>query len=211
MNSGGAMKHSYDIEPAFWFQAGRRRSAASRPLVPVYRVGEPFRRGCRNWPDGAQFTYSPGGHILTLVHSDIDEEMVSEVRQGQAEFALLVELPVIVLAYRFGQSIPWRDAPYSWHLQPAGCRPVPLVDRSPEARALLWITLVGAADGIIHAQRGMTLSPSFTRVLHEAIRAQALMAFDPAECTSVISRVFLSYPSAVDRLALAVARSVGNE
>jgi hypothetical protein len=137
--------------------------------------------------------------------------MVHDVRQGESEFALLVELPVIVLAYRFGQSIPWRDAPYSWHLQPAGWQMVPSVDRSPEARALLWITLVGAADGIIYAQRGMTLSPSFTRALHEAIRTQALMAFDPAECAAAISRIFLSYPSAVDRLALAVARSVGNE
>src|SRR5262249_43257624 len=154
------MKHPYDIEPAFWFQTGRRRPTASRPLVPIYHVGELFQRGCRNWPDGAQFTYSRGGHVLTLFHSDIDEDMVCDVRQGEGEFALLVEPPVIVLAYRFGQSIPWRDAPYSWHLQPAGWRTVPSVDRSPEARALLWITLVGAADGIIYAQRGMTLSPS---------------------------------------------------
>jgi hypothetical protein len=205
------MKHSHDIEPVFWSQAQRQRAAASRPLVPIYRVGELFRRGCRNWPDGAQFTCSPGGHVLTLFRSDIDEDVVSDVRQGPGEFALLVEPLVIVLAYRFGQSIPWRDALYSWHLQPAGWRMVPSVDLSHEARALLWITLVGAADGIIHAQRGMTLSPSFTRVLHEAIRTQVLTAFDPAECTSAISRVFLRYPSAVDRLALAVARSLGNE
>jgi len=49
---------------------------------------------------------------------DIREDMVSEVSRGQAEFAMIVEPPVLVLAYRFGQSIPWGDAPYSWHLQP---------------------------------------------------------------------------------------------
>ena len=37
------------------------------------------------------------------------------------------------------------------------------------------------------------------------------MAFDPKECTSAISRVFLNYPSTVDRLSLAVARTMGNE
>ena len=75
----------------------------------------------------------------------------------------------------------------------------------PEARALLWITLVDAEDGIIHAQRGVTLSPSFTRSLRGAIRAQALMAFDPDECTAAISKIFLNYPSTVDRLVLAEA------
>ena len=151
------------------------------------------------------------GHELTLFRSDIHEDIVNEVRRGQAEFALIVEPPLIVLAYRFGQSIPWDDVPYSWHLQPVSWRVVPSVDHSPEARALLWISLVGAEDGIIHAQRGMTLSPSFTRSLHDAIRTQALMAFDPEDCTSAISRVFLNYPSTVDRLSLAEARTMGNE
>ena len=76
---------------------------------------------------------------------------------------------------------------------------------------MLWITLVGADDGIIYAQRGMTLSPNFTRSLHEAIRNQALMAFDPEECTSAISRIFLNYPATVERLALAEARTLGND
>ena len=133
------------------------------------------------------------------------------MRRGEVELALIVELPLIVLTYRFGQSIPWNDVPYSWHMQPVSWRVVPSVERSLESRALLWITLVGADDGIIHAQRGVTLSPSFTRSLHGAIRTQALMAFDPEECTSAISKVFLNYPTTVERLALAEARTMGNE
>ncbi len=136
-------------------------------------------------------SYSPGGVELIVFRSGISEEVVNEVRRGQVELALIVELPLIVLTYRFGQSIPWDDVPYSWHMQPVSWRVVPSLDSSPEARALLWITLVGAEDGIIHAQRGVTLSPSFTYSLHGAIRAQALMAFDPDECTSAISKVFL--------------------
>ena len=205
------MKHLREIEQDFWSKTGRTYPSAKRSLVPVYRVGELFCRGHKSWPEGGQFTYSPGGLELTLFRSDICEDVVDEVRRGGVELALIVELPLIVLTYRFGQSIPWNDIPYSWHMQPVSWRVVPSVERSLESRALLWITLVGADDGIIHAQRGVTLSPCFTRSLQVAIRAQALMAFDPEECTSAISKVFLNYPTTVDRLTLAEARTMGNE
>jgi hypothetical protein len=205
------MKHLKEIEREFWSKTGRTYPLAKRSLVPVYRVGELFRRGHETWPEGGQFAYSPGGLELTLFLSDISDDVVNEVRRGDVELALIVELPLIVVTYRFGQSIPWNDVPYSWHLQPVSWRVVPSVEDSLQSRALLWITLVGAEDGLIHAQRGVTLSPSFTRSLHKAIRTQALMAFDPEECTAAISKVFLKYPSTVDRLTLAEARTMGNE
>jgi hypothetical protein len=87
---------------------------------------------------------------------------------------------------------------------------LPVRESSPEARALLWITLVGAVDGIIHAQRGMTLAPDFTRTLHHAIRSQAMMPFDPQDCTTAISYLYLVHPTTTDRLALAAAQTIGN-
>jgi hypothetical protein len=205
------MKQSREIEQEFWSQTGVTRASEKRFLIPVYRVGEVFRQGRKAWPEGGQFTYSRGGFELTLFVADIRADVVNEVHAGEVEFALIVELPLIVLMYRFGQSIPWNDVPYSWHLQPVSCRVVPSVDNSVESRALLCLTLVGADDGIIHAQRGVTLSPRFTHSLQRAIRAQAMMAFNPEDCTSAISKVFLDYSTAVDRLALAEARTMGNE
>ncbi len=205
------MKHLEQTEQEFWSKRGCTYPSAKRSLVPVYRVGELFYQGRETWPEGGQFTYSPGGLELTLFLSDIREDVVNDVRRGEVELALIVELPLIVLTYRFGQSIPWHDVPYSWHMQPVSWRVIPSVERSLQSRALLWITLVGTEDGIIHAQRGVTLSPSFTRMLHRTIRSQALMAFDAEECTSAISKVFLNYPTTVDRLALAEARTMGNE
>jgi hypothetical protein len=204
------MKHYQDIEQVIRFRTSRDRTPAAPPLVPVYRVGEPFQRGRGTWPEGAQFSCSPAGHELTLFYSDISDDMVDEVRRGKAEFAMIVEDPVIVFAYRFGRSIPWADALYSWHLQPAKWRVVPPLDASPEARALLWVSLVSAEDGIIRAQRGLTLSPTFTRALQGAIRAQAMTVFDPTQCTSVISKIFLNHPTTLDRLSLAVAQTIGN-
>ena len=153
------MKRFHNVDQGFRLKTGRNHAQSKPSLVSVYRVGEPFRRGYRSWPKGSQFTYGPGGLELTIFHHHIREDAVADVLRGSAEFALIVDLPVIVLAYRFGESIPWNDVPYSWHLQPVSWRVVPPREHSPEARVLLWISLVGADDGIIHAQRGMTLSP----------------------------------------------------
>jgi hypothetical protein len=70
--------------------------------------------------------------------------------------------------------------------------------------------LVGADDGIIRAQRGITLSPAFTRELYDAVRIQAMSPFDPIDFTSAISSIYLIHIEATDRPAIAVARTVDN-
>ena len=185
---------------------GRVRS----PLAQVYRVGEPFYPGHREWPPGAEFAFGPAGYELTLFHREIAPAVEDAVRGGAAEFALIVRPSLIVLAYRFGDAIPWGDAAYCWHLQPEFRRLVPEAVLAPDARTLLWITLVGADDGIIHAQRGMTLSPAFTRELYDAVRIQAMSPFDPIVCTSAISSIYVTHRETTDRLAIAVARTMGN-
>lgn len=178
---------------------------------PQYRVGEPYLRGHRRWPEGTQFTCARNRFELTLFQAEIGEGAVSDLRQGAAEFALIVDLPLIVFAHRFGGLSTWSDVPFSWHLQPSANRVLPSLTNSPDARDLLWLTLVGSRDGIIHAQRGMTLSPTFSFALRQAILAQATTFFDPAECTLAISRLYISYPDIADRLTLATARTLGNE
>jgi len=205
------MKHFPKLEQPLLVEGVETHEPGPQFLSPVYRVGEKFRKGHDRWPEGGHFICGPRGHELTLCRPDINADLIYEVRCGPAEFALIVEPPVIVLAYRFGQPDSWNDVAYAWHLQPEEWRVVPSVDPLPEARALLWITLVGSDDGIIHAQRGVTLSPRFTRRLHTAIRNQAMSAFNPSECTKALSKIFLSYPTPVDRLALAIARTQGNE
>jgi hypothetical protein len=205
------MKHLAKIEQEFWSKRSPTCKLPSPNLVPVFRVGELFQSGRTNWPQGGQFTYSPGGLELTLFRTSMSAEVVNAVRQGEVELALITELPLIVLAYRFGDAISWDDVPYSWHLQPASWRVVPSRGHSPDTRVLLWITLVDVSSGLICAQRGVTLSPNFTRTLHEAIHDQALLPFDADECTSAVSRVFLQYPTTADRLRLANVRTLGNE
>src|SRR5262245_55029492 len=87
---GAAMTHPQGFPQLYPTETWRNRTRASPLLVPVYRVGEPFHRGRRAWPEGAQFAFGPGGHELTLFHWEICEELVNAVRRGPAEFALIV-------------------------------------------------------------------------------------------------------------------------
>jgi hypothetical protein len=205
------MRQFQGIDRGFRCRADRKDTQSKVRPISTYRVGELYHEGHTNWREGSQFTYSPMGIELTLFHQDITDDMIADVQCGPAEFAMIVDHPLIVLAYRFGNSISWNDVPYCWHLQPSGRRVIPTLDPSPEARVLLWVSLVGADDGVIHAQRGLTFSPSFTSVLHHTLRTQAMTKFVPEDCTSAISRLYLNCSTIVDRLSLAVVRTMGNE
>lgn len=196
------------LAPAFpWTRAA---ATTEEPRVPAYRVGEPFERGRGRWPQGAQYLYGRSGHELTLFVPSPDHRLIEGVRRGEARFALSVAGPVFYLAYRFEGARGWSDVPYSWHLQHHDARATPPDEVPREYRALLWISLVGADDGLIRAQRGVTLSPEFTRELHRAIRAQADAPFDPLECALAIAEASRERPDAARRLDVAYAWSDGN-
>ena len=114
------MKFSCQDLELFWLSNDPARfPAVRRPIVPAYRVGEPFQRGRRRWPVGTQYHYGVNGHELTLFLGEIGDRQVHDIRYEEAEFAVMVKLPVILLAYRFGQSIPWSDVPFCLHMHPA--------------------------------------------------------------------------------------------
>ena len=205
------MRQFQDLDRRLQCETSRNHTQPKVRPISTYRVGEFYHHGQNNWREAAQFTYHPSGPELTIFQRDISDDFITAVQRGPAEFAMIVDLPLIVLAYRFGNSISWNDIPYCWHLQPAGRRLMPTLNPSPEARVLLWVSLVGANDGIIHAQRGLTFSPSFTLALHHAIRAQAMTSFNAEDCTSAISRLYVNYSAIADRLPLAVVRTMGNE
>lgn len=187
------------------------RSRASESFrVPPYRVGEPLERGRDRWPEGAQYVHGGLGHELTLFVAAPTPAMIAGIRGGEARFALSETGPVFYLAYSFEGWPGWADVPYCWHLQHPAARETPPAASATETRALLWITLVEADDGLIRAQRGLTLSPEFTDALHRAIRAQAEAPFDSLECVRAIAEAGRERPDVARRLDAAHAWSVGN-
>jgi hypothetical protein len=177
--------------------------------VPAYRVGEKLRPGSRSWPEGARYSYGLCGHELILSQPRVDPALEKAVGRGPVEFALVVEAPLIVLIYRFGNVVPWGNAPFAWHLQPEESRIFPPGDKSG-ARTLLGITLVGSDDGVIYAQRSVTLSPMFTRELHHAIREQAMTPFDAEAYVRAVGIVYLHRPQSSALVRRAIARTAGN-
>ncbi|MBX6315744.1 MAG: hypothetical protein IRY99_22935 [Isosphaeraceae bacterium] len=175
------------------------------------RIGELYRAGRTRWPVGARYHFGAAGHELTLFWPEVSEEVRRAVGREPAEFALILEPPLIVFAYRFGSVIPWGDAPYAWPLSADEPRVIPPLERAAEARALLRLRLVGADDGIIHAERGVTLSPAFTRALNAAIRAQAQAPFDPYAYTRAVAAIYLGQDAPADLWRRAVARTGSNE
>jgi hypothetical protein len=205
-----SMKQSPDRGKAIRSSKSRGPEHA-RLLMPDYRVGELLHPGRYSWPEGAQFSHGQSGYELTLIRSNLNRQLIHDVSGGQIEFALIADLPVIVLAYRFRESVWWDDVPYCWHLQPATQRVLPALAGSVEARAFLWMNLVSATDGRIKAQRGLTLSPDFSRVLNATVRAQAMMQFKADECVAAISRIYLACGSSTNPWSSAVARTIGNK
>lgn len=194
--------------PRAFLRGAEAPRLVERPLVPAYRVGERFRADRQRWPEGAWYGYGREGHQLTIFAAGITSRLIDDFRCGEAEFALVVDGPVLHLAHRFGAAGRWGDVPYVWRLQDPDERAVP--DATPGRRALMWVSLIGADDGLIHAQRGVTLEPGFTRALHEAIRAQAFGPFDPLDCILAFHELLDEFPDAHQRLERATIRALGN-
>jgi hypothetical protein len=188
-----------------------------------YRVGEWYSPTRTTWPDGvAHYAYRGGVHELLLFLSSPTPNEVRGVRQGEAEFGLVAQGPLIVLLYRFasppehpgarprpGAALPWGDAPFTVHRVSEAERTLPELPSSPEERALLAVMLIDAATGIIRAIRVVSLSPAFTSALEEAIREQARLPYEAATYDRLLDALYARYPSSDALLALAGVRCMG--
>jgi hypothetical protein len=173
-------------------------------------VGSQYIRGRRGWPQCAQYNCRAGGHEIVLFLDSPSRPEVDAARSGEWEFALLVAPPVLVLCYRAGGGIPWSDAPYSIHLVPEAEREPPHTDGlSAESRALLRIILVDAKSGLVQAIRAVSLSPEFTRALHEAITTQLRAPWDERAYDAALARLYEAHPSSEAMVASAQVRTVG--
>jgi hypothetical protein len=160
--------------------------------------------------EGARYTYDVGEHELILTLRDVGDRQVEAVRRGEAEFALLLDDPLILIGARFGDAVPWTFASYCWHLLPRGARALPPASGAPgEARALLHVALVDWGSGQVRAERNVTLWLEFTRALHEAIREQARTVFDPKEHERALARLRRAHPSPEALAARAAHRTIG--
>ncbi len=203
------------IEPHAAFGLSRLATEEQTPWLTSrlsghrqYRVGEPFRSGRTVWPQETFYGIDRDGYLLTLFRTRIATEDREACGRGPVELALIVEEPLAVLAYRFGDAGQWDTIPYAWPLSTGRQgRFVPPARIASGACALLWVSLVNAETGLIEAQRGLVLNPEFTLLLNQAIRRQAREPFDAESYVRAIATLHASLPSASGLVQRAVARS----
>lgn len=134
------------------------------------------------WFEKAEYQFRFGNHRWILGDQVLSARRETAVRTAEAEFALVVEGPLIVLGSRFG-GLPWMWAsPYNWHFAPPAERTVP--PRVPLTRASftrLWASLrimfADSADGTFRLLRATALHPRFTHALHAELHEQAVRPF----------------------------------
>lgn len=156
-------------------------------------VGQLLEPGVTRYDEMPEYNYRSGVHRLIIAMKNLTPEEIDAVRHADVKLAFTVIGDVLIFQYRFGAVLPWSDAAYTWHKVPAAeqIRPPQLVG---DQRVLLESILVEATTGIIHALRVVSLSPSMSRRLHEAINRQADAPF-PADYDTQTRRVFATYTS----------------
>jgi hypothetical protein len=134
---------------------------------------------------------------------------VREFWEADAEFALALEDPLIVLCYRLGRVLPWSAALLE---RPQGARTEPPGTRACDERALLCVTLrEGDGEDAVRVARNITLSLGLTRALAEAVRECARVSFDPHEYKRALGSFRRRYTTATGLLPRAVELSFGSE
>jgi hypothetical protein len=159
----------------------------------------------------SRYLYIDGEHDLSIWTKAVNRRQAQAVREREAEFALMVEEPLIVFCARFGDQIPWTASFYSWHLVPRNRRTLPPRPEAPdERRAFVSISLATLENGPAKATRNVTLSLDFTRALNVAIREQAKLSFTNQSYQRALSSLGRRYPAAADLAARATIRTSGS-
>ena len=178
-------------------------------MTTILSLGQQYIPGRSQYPEAVQYNWRGGQHELLMWLASPSRAEISDIRQGQAEFALVVEPPLIVLLYRFGRAIPWSDAPYSWHLVPEAEQTLPDTTDAIEPHALLQVILVDASTGLVQGLRAVSFSPAFTAALHSAIAEQAGQPWDAGAYNAALASLYGRYPSSTELLGQARSRTRG--
>lgn len=172
--------------------------------MAALEVGKSYVPGRTSIEPRVEYSFRRGQHELLLCFSQLSEDEIDAVREGKAEFGLLIYGLVIFLLYRFGEAIAWSDAPYSWHRVPAEQQQLP---ETAEIRARLSVVLVDADRNVVRALRMGMLSPDFTRALHAAIADQAAGPWNPENFDAHLRSAYQSWPTTAQMLNHAIART----
>ena len=164
----------------------------------VSRVGELYNPNRTVWPQAVEYNYRANTHELRLFLARLKNSDVREIRDGPAEFALVLFGDIIFFCSHFGAALPWSDSPYSIHMVKAMYPDeytLPPEQLAHHEGAALNITLIACETGIVQAVRLVGLGHTFSLALHQAIRAQPSRPFNQADYDRQLVQAYALYPT----------------
>jgi hypothetical protein len=141
-------------------------------------VGQPHPRLRPGTPEGTSYTYSEARH--EILFNFAAPGPFENIECGKGALALYTDFPAqqgIVLLHRLG-TMPWQQTVYHSRLEPdeAWIEPeLPATGQAP----LFHAFLCDARDGQIVQMRVFSPGHDFARALHQAIRTQRRLPWDP--------------------------------
>jgi hypothetical protein len=151
-------------------------------------------------------------HELVLVYPGITEREIAAVKWGKASFALVVEPPLILLCFRFGDAIGWSIAPCPWNQNPgAGGMLANENDLGMVMISSVCVSLIDASTSVTRAQRVVPLSRSMSRAWVASMRRQSLQHCSNARYRAALAQFCRRFPRPDTLVAQAIASSVDGE
>jgi hypothetical protein len=160
-----------------------------------YKIGQPINGKKGPIKEQNLYQYDSSGHTLWLCCSELDNREVEAVRKGAIDIAFLEISPVITLLCKIDGFMDWSDTPYSWHLVKKEEQCIPYTNYPNGFGVPLTIILVEASTGVVSVLRLLGLESNFSNQLHQAIKRQIELPFNPQQYYSEVQAQQSSYSS----------------
>lgn len=156
----------------------------------------------------ASLTYNAGIYDLVL---RAGRRQRKALEQAEAEFALLLdEEPLVVLAFRFGKTVPWTLAPFVIPDSSSLNRFPPPEDGSDRALVSILLEDDDLDEPAGRPVRNLTLSLDFSRALNSAVRHRMHSHHHASDDLHALQRLQRRVPSVDGLVARASIRSTGS-
>ncbi|WP_405135552.1 hypothetical protein [Nocardia sp. NBC_01388] len=159
-------------------------------------VGELYDPARRHWAPIPIVRITHDGIELALMTSSPTDAEVRAVQSGTPRFAWIDAPAVALLAWTFGEDLPWTDAPYSPHLENPGERAG--IGPHTGAPASVSVVLVDADTGLVRVVRTMQWSPEFVVAVRDSVDRMATQPVSMSAIDASAAALYITYPDTAE-------------
>lgn len=181
----------------------KERDSMARPGET--QAGERSEPERRREKQRADYHVCRDHHELRIYVNLVTDTLVEAVEEHWVELALVEEGPVMLLVFRFMPGMVWSPAVCEGHQVVKEKRPASGTPGRDE-RTMLEIMLIETDGGRVAATREVSLSPEFSREVHDAACRQAEGEWGEEERLDKTLRLLKSYPEMEGLVELTTAR-----